>query len=128
MRLIALGLVAASISIAAPTFTKDVAPIFYKNCVGCHRPGEIAPMSLLEYGSARPWAKAIRAAVVLRKMPPWFADPRYGPHSNAPHLTEQQIETIKAWVKGGAAEGTRQDLPAPPSFAEGWRLGKPDLV
>ena len=128
MRLIALALMAASLAVGAPTFTKDVAPILYKNCVACHRPGEIAPMSLLDYQSARPWAKAIRTAVVLRKMPPWFADPRYGHFSNDARLTEQQIETIKAWVDGGAAEGNRQDLPAPPTFVEGWRLGKPDLV
>src|ERR1051326_4890301 len=128
MRLIALALMAASLAVGAPTFTKDVAPILYKNCVACHRPGEIAPMSLLEYQSARPWAKAIRTAVVLRKMPPWFADPRYGHFSNDARLTEQQIETIKAWVDGGAAEGNRQDLPAPPTFVEGGGLGKPDLV
>ena len=113
---------------AAPTFTKDVAPIFYQNCVSCHRPGEIAPMSLLDYESARPWAKAIREAVATRKMPPWFADPRYGHFSNDPRLNPQEIETVKAWVDGGAAQGDPKDLPTPPTFAEGWRLGKPDLV
>jgi hypothetical protein len=113
---------------AAPTFTKDVAPIFYKNCVSCHRPGEIAPMSLLDYQSARPWAKAIREVVATRKMPPWFADPRYGHFSNDSRLKEQEIDTVKAWVDGGVAKGDPKDLPAPPQFAEGWRLGKPDLV
>src|SRR3954471_22420611 len=88
---------------ATPTFTKDIAPIFYKNCVSCHRPGDVAPMSLVDYRSARPWAKAIQASVVTRKMPPWFADPRYGHFANDARLSSQEIETIKAWVSGGAA-------------------------
>ena len=125
---IGLTLLCAVSAAAAPTFTKDVAPIFYKNCVSCHRPGEIAPMSLLDYQSARPWAKAIREAVATRKMPPWFADPRYGHFSNDTRLKEQEIETVKAWVDGGVAQGDPKDLPAPPTFAEGWRFGKPDLV
>ncbi|SPF50601.1 conserved exported hypothetical protein [Candidatus Sulfopaludibacter sp. SbA4] len=128
MRVLLLGLTTASITIAAPSFTKDVAPIFYKSCVSCHRPGEIAPMSLLEYKTVRPWAKSIRDAVVRRQMPPWFADPRYGHFSNDPRLSEREIETVKAWVDGGAAEGNPADLPAPPAFADGWRYGKPDLV
>jgi hypothetical protein len=119
---------AAFMAIAAPTFTRDVAPIFYKSCVSCHHPGEIAPMSLLDYKTARPWAKAIRDAVVRRKMPPWFADPRYGHFSNDPRLSENEIETIKAWADGGAAEGNPDDVPARPTFTEGWHFGKPDLA
>src|ERR1051325_7726164 len=75
------GLLMGMAGMAAPnaaTFNKDVLPILQKNCQGCHRPGEVAPMSLLSYAEARPWAKAIKAAVVTKKMPPWFADPRYG--------------------------------------------------
>jgi len=125
---IGLTLLFALSASAAPTFTKDVAPIFYKNCVSCHRPGEIAPMSLLDYQSARPWAKAIREVVATRKMPPWFADPSYGHFSNDTRLKEQEIATVKAWVDGGVAQGDPKDLPAPPAFVEGWRLGKPDLV
>ena len=125
---IALTLLCAVSAAAAPTFTKDVAAIFYKNCVSCHRPGEIAPMSLIDYQSARPWAKAIREAVATRKMPPWFADPKYGHFSNDARLKEQEIETIKAWVDGGAAQGDPKNLPAAPTFAEGWRFGRPDLV
>ena len=128
MRLAAAALTLSSLAIGAPTFTKDVAPILYKNCVACHRPGEIAPMSLLDYQSARPWAKAIRTAVLTRKMPPWFADPRYGEFANDARLTQQEIDTINAWVDGGAPQGDQRDLPAPPRFAEGWRLGAPDLV
>ena len=95
-----------------PTFTKDIAPILYKNCAGCHRPGEIAPMSLLDYQSARPWAKAIRQAVLSRKMPPWFADPTYGAFANDPRLSDQEISTIKAWVDSGSPEGDARDLAA----------------
>jgi mono/diheme cytochrome c family protein len=78
----------------AATFNKDVLPVFQKNCQSCHRPGEIGPMSLLDYQSARPWAKAIKTAVLSRKMPPWFADPQYGHFSNDRRLTEGQIKTI----------------------------------
>ena len=128
MRLLAASATFASIALATPNFTKDVAPILYKNCVSCHRPGEIAPMSLLDYQSARPWAKAIREAVLSRKMPPWFADPRYGDFANDARLTNQEVDTIKAWVDGGAAEGDPRDLPAPPKFVEGWQFGPPDLM
>lgn len=128
MRLLAANATFASIALATPNFTKDVAPILYKNCVSCHRPGEIAPMSLLDYQSARPWAKAIRAAVLSRKMPPWFADPRYGDFANDTRLTNQEVDTIRAWVDGGAAEGDPRDLPAPPKFVEGWQFGPPDLT
>src|SRR5262245_39441039 len=109
-----------------PTFNKDIAPILYKNCAGCHRPGEIAPMSLLDYSSARPWAKAIRQAVLSRQMPPWFADPRYGVFANDTRLSDQEISTITAWVDGGSLEGEPRDLPPQPTFTEGWKLGKPD--
>ncbi len=112
----------------APTFSKDVAPIFHARCAGCHRPKNIAPMSLLDYKSARPWAKAIRESVSTRKMPPWFADPHFGKFSNDARLSEHEIATIRDWVDAGAPEGNPSDLPAPPKFVEGWQLGKPDLV
>lgn len=125
--LLALNLLAAGAN-PAPTFSKDVAPIFFQRCAGCHRPNDIAPMSLLDYASARPWAKAIRASVLARKMPPWFADPRYGHFANDARLSNAEMETIKAWVDGGAIEGNRKDLPPAPKFTEGWQLGQPDLV
>src|SRR5581483_9788856 len=128
MRIAALALVTVPVALAGPTFNKDVAPILYKRCVACHRPGDVAPMSLLDYKSARPWAKSIREAVLTRKMPPWFADPRFGSFSNDPRLSPKEIETIKAWVEGGSVEGAPQDLPPKPVFAEGWQLGKPDIV
>jgi hypothetical protein len=114
--------------ILTPTFTKDVAPIFYQHCVACHRPNDIAPMSLVDYKSARPWAKSIREAAITRKMPPWFADPHWGSFANDARLSESEILTIKAWVDVGAPEGNAKDLPAAPVFIEGWRLGKPDIV
>src|SRR5689334_7155786 len=67
---------------ASPTYSKDVAPIFQRNCQACHRPGEAAPMSLLTYKEVRPYAAAIKEAVSLRKMPPWYADSHFGKFSN----------------------------------------------
>src|SRR5215468_9036157 len=80
------------------TFTKDVAPILFKNCAECHRAGEIAPMSLMSYQEARPWAKAIRERVVDRSMPPWSADPNHGEWANDPRLSQKEIDTVVAWV------------------------------
>src|SRR5262245_29173614 len=94
------------------TFNKDVLPILQKNCQVCHRPGEVAPMSLLTYENARPWAKAIKSAVVSKQMPPWLADPRYGGFRNAPHLTDADIRTLAAWADTGAREGDPKDKPA----------------
>src|SRR6266851_4508294 len=108
------------------TFTKDVAPIFYQRCASCHRPGEIAPMSLLSYKDARPWAKAIREKVVEKQMPPWHADPRHGEWLNDRRLSQEAIDTIVKWVDGGAREGDPKDLPPAPEYTEGWRIGKPD--
>jgi hypothetical protein len=112
----------------APTFTKDVAPILYKNCVSCHRPGEIAPMSLLTYQDARPWAKAIRDEVSERNMPPWHADAPKGTFHNERGLTDAERDTLVQWVNGGARQGDPKDLPRPPAFTDGWQIGKPDLV
>jgi hypothetical protein len=119
---------AGAVQAAVPTFSKDVAPVFFQHCVNCHRPGDVAPMSLLDYKSARPWARAIREATSLRRMPPWFADPRYGHFANDARLSEEEMRVIRDWVDGGAPEGDASDLPRTPEFAEGWRLGKPDIV
>lgn len=115
---------------AAPevTFSKDVAPIFYQKCVSCHHAGDIAPMSLVTYRVARPWANAIRQAVLTKRMPPWHADPHYGHFENDPSLSQAEIETIRAWVDQGAKEGNQNDLPPAPPFVDGWRIGKPDVV
>jgi mono/diheme cytochrome c family protein len=112
----------------APTFTKDVAPIMFANCATCHRPGEIGPMPLLSYEQARPWAKAIRKKVVSGEMPPWSADPHFGKFKNDRRLSQQQVDTIVKWVDAGAPKGADADMPAAPTFADGWQGGKPDYV
>src|SRR5437870_12566862 len=94
---------------ATPTFTKDVAPILYENCTNCHRPGEIAPMSLLTYANARPWARSIATRVGNNTMPPWHADPSHGEFLNDRRLSAAEKETILAWVREGAPEGDPKD-------------------
>ena len=118
----------SAISAPAPTFSKDVAPILFANCTTCHRPGEIAPMSLLTFKDARPWARSIATEVKAGTMPPWHADPAYGHFVNERRLTEAQKTTIVKWADAGAPEGDPADLPAPPTYAEGWRIGQPDVV
>ena len=110
------------------TFNQDVAPILFKSCAECHRPGEAAPFSLLSYKDARPWARSIREQVVGRQMPPWHADPHIGAWANDRRLSQTEIDKIAAWVDGGAHEGEAKDLAPAPQFVEGWRIGKPDLV
>ena len=112
----------------APTFSKDIAPLLFNRCAECHRPGAMAPMSLLTYEDARPWAKAIKAKVVKREMPPWGADPKVGRFANDPSLSQAEIDLIAAWADAGAPEGKRADLPPAPHFTEGWSIGKPDYV
>jgi len=111
-----------------PTFTKDVVPILYKNCATCHRPGEIAPMSLLTYAEARPWAKSIRDEVAEATMPPWHADPKHGKFTNDRSLAAADKDVLTRWANGGAPEGDPKDLPAAPKFVDGWQLGQPDVV
>jgi hypothetical protein len=113
---------------SAPTYTKDVAPILYNRCLECHRPGEAGPMAFRTYSETRPWAKAIKTAVLAHQMPPWFADTTVDHFKNDRHLTDQEIATLTQWVDGGAPEGKASDLPKMPDFTEGWTIGKPDLV
>jgi hypothetical protein len=113
---------------AVPTFTKDVAPILYNRCANCHRPEEMAPMSLLTYEEVRPWVKAIQRRVTSREMPPWFADPAHGQFSNDSRLPQAEIDTIAAWAAAGAPKGDAKDLPPVPKFEPGWTIGKPDVV
>jgi hypothetical protein len=118
----------AGASASAPTFSRDIAPIFYNRCVSCHRPGEVAPMSLISYRDVRPWASAIREKVTTRVMPPWHADRQYGTFRNDLSLTQREIDTIASWVSAGASEGNPSDLPALPKFPAGWQIGTPDQV
>jgi mono/diheme cytochrome c family protein len=110
------------------TFNKDIAPLFFKNCAECHRPGENAPFSTLSYKDVRPWAKSIREKVLSREMPPWHADPHTGQWANDRRLEQKEIDAIVAWVDQGAPEGDEIDLPPQPEFADGWTIGKPDIV
>ncbi|HST21245.1 MAG TPA: thiol-disulfide isomerase [Blastocatellia bacterium] len=117
-----------TISAAAPTFSKDVAPIIYKNCASCHRPGDIAPMSLLTYENARPWAKAIREQVATRQMPPWHATQPHGTFLNDRRLSDADRDTLIRWADGGALKGDPKDLPPMPKFSDNWEIGTPDVV
>ena len=135
LSVLGVGLFASLILVAASkpnrssvTFTRDIAPILFQRCVECHRPGEIAPMSLMTYQEVRPWAKAIRERVVERSMPPWFADPHYGKFANDPSLSQNEIDTVVAWVNAGSPKGDDKDLPPAPRFTAGWTIGQPDVV
>src|SRR5262245_55461293 len=114
-----------------PTFNQHVARIFYDRCVSCHRPGEVAPMSLVTYEDARPWLHAIRTRVAARDMPPWFADPHFGrPFLNDARLSDDEIRTVLAWIDAGAPRGAGAP-PPPPSFTTGWHTFKnrpPDAI
>src|SRR6185503_9180693 len=113
---------------ATPTFSRDVAPILYNNCASCHRPNDIAPMSLLTYEDARPWAKSIRQQVATGNMPPWHASQPHGTFSNDRRLSEKDKDTLIRWVDGGAPKGDPKDLPAAPKLADGWEIGTPDAI
>jgi hypothetical protein len=121
-------LILAATASAAPTFYKDVLPLFQAHCQSCHRAGEAAPMALTDYSSARPWAKAIRNAVIARTMPPWFADAHVGKFSNDARLADSAIETISEWVDAGAPEGDSKDAPKPVAWVNGWKIGVPEIV
>ena len=122
----------------APTFTKDIAPIFQEKCEACHRPDSIAPMSLVTYEESRPWARSIRSRVEARQMPPWSVDKTVGIQhfKNDRSLSDQQIETIVKWIDAGAPKGDPKDMPAAKQWPseQGWNYAalfgqkEPDLV
>src|SRR4029078_2638383 len=132
--LIVLVAVCRPVSAQQPgvTFTKDVAPILQRSCQNCHRPGAIAPMSLLTYQDARPWAKSIKAKVTAREMPPWYIDRHVGitKFKDDPSLTDAEIALIAKWADAGAPAGNMADMPAPRQFTDvdKWHIGKPDIV
>src|SRR5580765_7767060 len=113
----------------APTFTKDVAPIMMRSCVQCHRPGQVAPMSLLTYEDARPWARSIKTRVSKREMPPWNLDPTVGIKEilDDPSLSDAEVQTIAKWVDVGAPKGDMADMPKAPTFPnlDEWSIGEP---
>ncbi|MGH9884507.1 MAG: c-type cytochrome, partial [bacterium] len=147
MKLIIVGAVVACATLSAATasaqtpakaaatpvtFTKDIAPILQRACQSCHRPGQMAPMSLLTYQDVRPWVRSIKQRVVSREMPPWGIDPHIGLQSfkNDPTLRPDEIEKIVKWVDGGAPMGLAADMPKPREFdnSDRWHIGKPDLI
>ena len=109
------------------TYTKDVAPILQKHCVACHRPNDIAPMSLMTYEEVLPFARIMRESVILRKMPPWHADLAFGEFINDARLSEAEIATIDAWVRNGMKRGEASASSPEPSVSQGWHI-KPDVV
>ena len=110
------------------TWADNVAPLLYEKCASCHRPGQVAPMSLLTYKDARPWAKAIRKATSDRTMPPWFANPEHGDFVEDSRLTDEQITLLQNWVAAGAPAGDLANAPEPPEFSSEWQIGEPDVT
>ena len=111
----------------------DIQPILKENCMACHRPGEIAPMSLLTYEEVRPWARSVRKEVKRKSMPPWHADPKHGEFRNDVSLSPEEMQLIIDWVDGGAQRGNPAAIPPPPEFVEGWQLTnilgrEPDVI
>ena len=121
------AIAAPAVAESSPVFYKDVLPILQKHCQACHRAGEIAPMPLTSFTEVRPWAKDIREKVTLRKMPPWFANPRFGHFANNPSLTADEIRIIQSWVEAGSPEGSPTDAPSPVHWDEGWNIS-PDII
>ena len=113
---------------AAVTFNRDIAPIIYKNCATCHRPGEVAPFSLLSYSDVAKRAALIASVTAKRYMPPWKPEPGFGEFADQRRLTEKEIALIDEWATNGAAEGDPNEKPTPPQFQDGWQLGQPDLI
>jgi tetratricopeptide (TPR) repeat protein len=117
-----------AIPLAAQTFARDIAPIIYQNCASCHRPGESAPFSLLNYEDVQKHARQIAAVTKSRYMPPWLPQPGYGEFQDEHRLTDAQIKLIGDWVEANMPQGNPSATPHPPEFTEGWQLGTPDLV
>jgi hypothetical protein len=126
--LLAASLIPAAATAKTPTFYKDVLPVLQKNCQECHRAGEAAPMQFFTYQQTRPWAKAMKEAVISRRMPPWYADPHVGKFTNDRSLSKADIDTLVAWAESGAKEGKQKDAPPARTFADGWAIGAPDVV
>src|SRR5215813_14120797 len=131
MRSVALLLAALALpALAAPpvTFNQQIAPLVYQNCSPCHRPGEAAPFSLLNYNDVKQHAAQIAAATKRRYMPPWLPEPGHGDFAEERRLSDSQIELIDEWVKQGAPQGAAARTAQPPKFSDEWQLGTPDLI
>ena len=126
--ILAALLFSVTLSAETVTFSKQIAPILYRYCAPCHRPGEAGPFSLLSYNDARKRGAQIAAITARRYMPPWPPEPGFGDFQDSKRLTNEQIDLLARWVKDGMPEGDRATEPQPPHFVEGWQLGQPDLV
>lgn len=122
------ALVCLPLTAETVTFSEHIAPILYRHCAACHRPGEAAPFSLLTYKDARKRAAQIAEVTQKRYMPPWLPEPGHGDFADSPRLTPEEIRLLSEWAKSGMAEGDPAKSPPPPHFNEGWQLGPPDLV
>lgn len=115
--------------IATVTYSNQIARILQKNCVECHRPGEIAPFSLTDYQEVAGWADMIVEVTQSNQMPPWHASPESGHFANERRLTPDELSQLRQWAAAGAPEGNPADLPTPKSYTEGWQLPRqPDHV
>lgn len=123
-----IGRAPIATSTSEVTYSNQIARIFQKRCVECHRPGEIGPFSMMSYSDIAGWGETILEAVEARRMPPWFADPAHGKFSNDARLSDEEVSLVSSWVKAGCPEGDPSDLPEPRVFVEGWNIPKPDLV
>jgi hypothetical protein len=110
------------------TFAEHIAPLVFNNCTTCHRPGQVAPFSLMNYADTRKHAKTMFRVMDERYMPPWQPEPGHGDFRDSRWLPDEQIALFDKWVKAGMPEGDPKKTPAPPKFSDGWQLGKPDLV
>lgn len=110
------------------TFNKDIAPLLFKNCASCHRPGEVGPFPLLGYKDAAKRADHLASIVASRQMPPWKPEPGHGDFLDERRLTDEEIQLFRKWAEQGALEGDPKDLPPQPTFSDGWQLGEPDLI
>jgi len=110
------------------TYANQIARIMQQRCVECHRTGQLAPFSLTSYDEVTGWAAMMLEVVEQGRMPPWFADPRYGHFSNDRRLSEEERQQLVTWVENGCPRGEDRDLPAPARFSEGWQMGEPDQI
>src|SRR5687767_8609326 len=123
-----LFMASASAPRSEVTFSGQIAPILFRHCASCHRPGQSAPFSLLNYTDAKKHASDLAKATSTGYMPPWLPAQGFHEFIGERHLTSNEISLIQRWVATGAVEGDRKDLPSPPRFPEGWQLGPPDLI
>jgi hypothetical protein len=129
IRIVALWSIAAALGHAqTPTFSEHIAPIIYNNCTKCHRPGQVAPLTLMSYDDVSRHGRAIASQTQSRYMPPWKPEPGWVPYRDERRLTPDQIALIQQWVANGMPQGDPAKAPPVPQFPDGWQLGIADLI